>query len=73
VYQRERVDLTCRKCGGEMQDILSIAPTIKEPGLVVYEYRRGHKSSGLKPMGCARQVRKELYLLPAHGLTLVLR
>jgi hypothetical protein len=49
VYQRERVDLTCRKCGGEMQDILSIAPTIKEPGLVVYECRRcGHKTSVLK-------------------------
>src|ERR1700720_2941741 len=33
--QRDRVDLDpCRKCCGEMQEILSIAPTMREPGPV---------------------------------------
>jgi DNA-directed RNA polymerase subunit RPC12/RpoP len=40
----------CRKCGGAMQEILTIAPTSRERGLVAYECRRcGHKTSVLQP------------------------
>jgi hypothetical protein len=46
----------CRKCGGEMQEIVSIAPTVKEPGLVAYECRRcGHKTSVLQQADASRE------------------
>jgi hypothetical protein len=55
LYQRERGDLApCRRCGGPLQEILTIAPTIKEPG--AYECRRcGHKTSVLQPAHASRE------------------
>jgi|ERR1700704_5569566 hypothetical protein len=42
--------------GGEMQEILTIAPSIREPGLVAYECRRcGHKTSVLQPADASRE------------------